>query len=117
MSAQQQVLLQVDRPSGGGSYVCPHPGGYKVQHGEVRPFPQATAGPIMLVSAVMLQAHAAPTTLCLVQKYTALAELGVPTSQQSWQFILPGMHQHKQWLTTSPVTHSELHNRVCVYEC
>lgn len=43
--------MQVDRPSGASSYVCPHPGGYKVQHGQLRPFPQAAAGPIMLVSA------------------------------------------------------------------
>lgn len=31
--------------------MCPHPGGYKIQQGQLRPFPQATAGPIMLVTA------------------------------------------------------------------
>ncbi|DBB07742.1 TPA: hypothetical protein ACH3X3_009162 [Trebouxia sp. C0006] len=37
-------------PSESSHYMCPHPGGYKIQHGQLRPFPQATAGPIMLVS-------------------------------------------------------------------
>ena len=41
--------MQVDRPSNGGSYKLSQPGGYKVQHGQLRPFPQATTGPIMLV--------------------------------------------------------------------
>lgn len=41
---------QVDKPSHGNAYLCPHPGGYKIQHGQLRPFPQACAGPMMLVS-------------------------------------------------------------------
>ena len=42
--------LQVDKPVGAEAYICPHVGGYKLQGGQVQPFPQATAGPIMLVS-------------------------------------------------------------------
>ncbi len=47
------VGLQGHRPSESSQFMCPHPGGYKIQHGQLRPFPQATAGPIMLVSALL----------------------------------------------------------------
>jgi hypothetical protein len=39
-----------DRPLGGSTYRCPHPGGYKLLRGSLRPFPQATQAPLMLVS-------------------------------------------------------------------
>ena len=38
-----------DRPHGGGTYVCPSPGGYKLQQGRLQPFPNARAPPVMLV--------------------------------------------------------------------
>lgn len=41
--------LQVDKPGSGTAYLCPHPGGYKIQHGQLRPFPETAAGPVMLV--------------------------------------------------------------------
>ena len=39
-----------DRPYGGGTYRCEHPGGYKLQRGSLRPFHKATAAPTMVVS-------------------------------------------------------------------
>lgn len=42
--------MQIDKPVGAEAYTCPHVGGYKLQGGQLLPFPQATAGPIMLVS-------------------------------------------------------------------
>ena len=45
--------LQEDRPGSGAAYLCPHPGGYRIQNGQLRPFPQAAAGPIMLVSCYL----------------------------------------------------------------
>ena len=42
---------QVDRPLGSQSYVCQHPGGYKLQRGSLLPFPRAKAAPTMLVCA------------------------------------------------------------------
>ncbi|KAL4457961.1 hypothetical protein ABPG75_012826 [Micractinium tetrahymenae] len=39
-----------DRPWGGSTYRCQHPGGYKLRSGGLRPFPQATRPPMMLVS-------------------------------------------------------------------
>lgn len=41
---------QVDMPHGGGSYRVTQPGGYKLQHGKLRPFSRANDPPIMLVS-------------------------------------------------------------------
>jgi hypothetical protein len=38
-----------DRPYHGGTYELAGPGGYKLSHGTIRPFPQATQPPIMLV--------------------------------------------------------------------
>ncbi|KAA6421813.1 MAG: hypothetical protein FRX49_08132 [Trebouxia sp. A1-2] len=54
-STQMQLAMKSNtdeghRPSESRQYMCPHPGGYKIQQGQLRPFPQATAGPIMLVS-------------------------------------------------------------------
>lgn len=40
---------EVDRPSAGGSYWVQCPGGYKLQHGRLRPFPRAKAAASMLV--------------------------------------------------------------------
>jgi hypothetical protein len=40
-----------DRPFGGGTYRCLHPGGYKLLRGQLRPFPMATQPPMMLVRA------------------------------------------------------------------
>lgn len=40
---------QEDRPWGGAAYRCQHPGGYKLRSGSLRPFPQATRPPMMLV--------------------------------------------------------------------
>ena len=51
---QSCTFLQADKPSSGGSYMCPHPGGFKVEHGQLRAFPQAVAGPIMLVSSCLM---------------------------------------------------------------
>lgn len=42
--------VQVDKPTGADAYKSPHVGGYKLQGGQLLTFPQATAGPIMLVS-------------------------------------------------------------------
>jgi sucrose-6F-phosphate phosphohydrolase len=39
-----------DRAPGGAAYVCPHPGGYKLAGGALRPFPRAAAPPVMLVA-------------------------------------------------------------------
>ena len=50
------VAVQVDKPLGAEAYVCPHVGGYKLQEGQLEPFPQALAGPIMLVSTSPLAA-------------------------------------------------------------
>ena len=38
-----------DRPFGGGMYELPAPGGYKLSHGTIRPYPQACQAPMMLV--------------------------------------------------------------------
>lgn len=43
------ALLQEDRPSGGSTYLCPSVGAFKLRHGQLRPFPQPTAAPTMLV--------------------------------------------------------------------
>ena len=40
---------EVDKPVYGSSYVCPGPGGYKLQRGHLLPFPRACAPPTMLV--------------------------------------------------------------------
>jgi hypothetical protein len=48
-----------DRPPSGGSYSCPVPGGYKLQHGRLQPFPNAWAPPSMLVRAGPPPSHAA----------------------------------------------------------
>lgn len=53
LAADRCCQLQVDQPGRGGPYLCPHPGGYTLQHGQLRPFRQATAGPIMLVSLTL----------------------------------------------------------------
>eukprot|EP00887_Chlorella_sp_A99_P001465 scaffold8.g1465.t1 len=39
-----------DRPPGGGAYRLVQPGGFKLRSGQLRPFPNATAPPMMLVS-------------------------------------------------------------------
>lgn len=39
-----------DRPHGGGAYMCPRPGGYKLRSGRLHPFAQAGSPPAMLVS-------------------------------------------------------------------
>lgn len=42
-----------DRPYGNsaeGRYLCPHPGGYKLQRGKLKPFAQSCRPPVMLVS-------------------------------------------------------------------
>ncbi len=39
-----------DRPAGGGAYLAPHPGGYKLAAGALRPFVRAAAPPAMLVA-------------------------------------------------------------------
>jgi len=42
-----------DRPFGGGTestYICPRPGGFKLQSGKIRPFMRASKPPVMLVS-------------------------------------------------------------------
>ena len=41
---------EVDKPAGGDSYRCNVPGGFKLQHGRLRPFPRARAAPTMLAS-------------------------------------------------------------------
>ena len=64
------VSLQVDKPGSGGAYLCPHPGGYKIQHGQLRPFPQAAAGPMMLVSG-----HVHISCVALVQYLGAVPSL------------------------------------------
>jgi hypothetical protein len=38
-----------DRPAGGGFYVCTCPGGFKLMHGRLHPFPRARVAPTMLV--------------------------------------------------------------------
>jgi hypothetical protein len=42
-----------DRPLGGGNYRLAGPGGYKLQLGELRPFPQAREAPYMLVCVIV----------------------------------------------------------------
>ena len=61
--------LQVDKPGGGEAYLCPHPGGYRIQHGQLRPFPQAAAGPMMLVSGQYILCIA-----CLLIHYLGLCQ-------------------------------------------
>lgn len=41
-----------DRRLNGNNYICPVVGGYKLQRGELKPFPRACQGPIMLVSGL-----------------------------------------------------------------
>lgn len=45
--------LKVDRPRGRESYVCEHPGGYKLEQGRLFPFPLAMSAPIMVVSPAL----------------------------------------------------------------
>ena len=39
---------EVDKPAWGDTYRCSCPGGFKLQHGRLRPFPRARAAPTML---------------------------------------------------------------------
>lgn len=48
-----------DKPVYGGNYVCPAPGGYKLQRGRLTPFPRACESPTMLVSHSTLPLHQA----------------------------------------------------------
>ena len=57
--------MQMDKPVGAEAYTCPHVGGYKLQGGQLLPFPQATAGPIMLVSPFFLLLQGFSTHLSL----------------------------------------------------
>lgn len=41
-----------DRPYGGGTYKLLGAGGYKLSQGVIRPFPQASCAPIMLVRSL-----------------------------------------------------------------
>jgi len=43
-------LDDVDKPLGAECYVCPQPGGYKLESGHLKPFRRATEPPMMLVS-------------------------------------------------------------------
>ncbi len=44
---------EVDKPAWGDSYRCNCPGGFKLQHGRLRPFPRARAAPTMLASPLI----------------------------------------------------------------
>ncbi len=39
---------EMDSPAAGDTYRCSCPGGFKLQHGRLRPFPRARAAPTML---------------------------------------------------------------------
>lgn len=48
------ITEQKDRGPRKTSYVCPQPGGYKLQAGQLRPFTRAMQPPVMLVSRLMV---------------------------------------------------------------
>lgn len=56
----------VDRPAGGSSYRVECPGGFKLQHGRLRPFPRARAAASMLVRVLLSSLHS-PTAKCSTQ--------------------------------------------------
>ena len=43
------ICCPQDRPAGGGFYKCMCPGGFKLMHGRLHPFPRARVAPTMLV--------------------------------------------------------------------
>jgi hypothetical protein len=62
---------EVDKPSWGDTYRCSCPGGFKLQHGYLRPFPRARAAPTMLAcppsprqSYLLLSLHGCAAPLC-----------------------------------------------------
>ena len=54
LTSMMDVKWQVDRPTGGGSYLCQVPGGFKLQRGRMLPFPRVQEAPIMVVSLLTL---------------------------------------------------------------
>ena len=92
--------LQEDRPGSGAAYLCPHPGGYRMQHGQLRPFPQAAAGPIMLVIRDLSVLGAASFLMHSVSVVPCLYTRHVPSLPMK-EYARPRFFADKPWQVSS----------------